>query len=211
MDIQGGSFPAPRYRTRFKLLWDEQALYVCAELSEPHVWGTLTARNSVIYQDNDFELFLDPDGDGLNYYEFEINALGTCWELTLDKPYFQGGQAKRGTNLPTLQSAVQVQGTLNDPADADQGWTVHLAIPWADLRRYAGNVAVPPRPQDVWRLDFSRVEWPHQVVGGHYVRQPPHGTPIPWTEHPEDNWVWSPTGVLDIHRPDHWGRVQFEP
>ena len=26
----------------------------------------------------------------------------------------------------------------------------------------------------------------------------------------EDNWVWSPQGVIDLHRPEHWGVVQFE-
>ena len=25
----------------------------------------------------------------------------------------------------------------------------------------------------------------------------------------EDNWVWSPTGIIDMHRPERWGWVQF--
>jgi hypothetical protein len=25
----------------------------------------------------------------------------------------------------------------------------------------------------------------------------------------EDNWVWSPQGVVDMHVPEHWGHVQF--
>ncbi len=29
-------------------------------------------------------------------------------------------------------------------------------------------------------------------------------------EHPEDNWVWSPQGVVDMHRPEKWGEVIFE-
>ena len=210
VDIRGGASPVPRCRTRVKMLWDEHALYVCAKISEPHVWATLTEKNSVIYQDNDFEIFLDPDGDGLNYYEFEMNALGTIWELTLDKPYSRGGQPTLGTNLPGLRSAVKVQGTLNDPADEDQGWTVEISIPWADLTRYLGPMSAPPHPHDVWRIDFSRVEWPQVVTDGKYVRQPPHGTTIPWTRHPEDNWVWSPTGAINMHLPERWGRLVFE-
>ncbi|MBN9120228.1 MAG: hypothetical protein J0I06_13880, partial [Planctomycetes bacterium] len=31
--------------------------------------------------------------------------------------------------------------------------------------------------------------------------------PIPDT--PEDNWVWSPQGVVDMHRPETWGYLQF--
>src|SRR5262249_59003256 len=26
---------------------------------------------------------------------------------------------------------------------------------------------------------------------------------------PEHNWVWSPQGVIDMHRPERWGYVQF--
>lgn len=26
---------------------------------------------------------------------------------------------------------------------------------------------------------------------------------------PEDNWVWAPTYVIDIHLPEYWGYVQM--
>src|SRR5208283_2720430 len=25
----------------------------------------------------------------------------------------------------------------------------------------------------------------------------------------EDNWIWSPPGIIDMHRPEKWGYVQF--
>jgi hypothetical protein len=63
VDIEGDRRPAPRHRTRVKMLWDDAALYFAAELDEPHVWATLTDHDAVIFRDNDFEVFLDPDGD----------------------------------------------------------------------------------------------------------------------------------------------------
>src|SRR5262249_25368879 len=77
VDIEGDAKPRPRFRTRVKMVWDEQYFYVGADLEEPHVWGTLTQHDSVIFQDNDFEVFIDPNGDNHEYYEFEINALNT--------------------------------------------------------------------------------------------------------------------------------------
>src|SRR5437588_12300536 len=41
VDIEGLGKPLPRFRTRAKMLWDDQCLYVYAELREPHVWGTI--------------------------------------------------------------------------------------------------------------------------------------------------------------------------
>ena len=39
VDIEGPVKPAPRFRTRAKMLWDENCLYILAELTEPNVWS----------------------------------------------------------------------------------------------------------------------------------------------------------------------------
>jgi len=216
VDITGDPARLPRFRTRVKLGWDDGFLYMGAELEEPHVWGTIRQRNAVIFQDNDFEVFLDPDGDGLHYYELEINALGTLWELSLPEPYRCGGLPVSGCNMPGLRHRVAVRGTLNDPSDVDEGWSVALAFPWAGLARYNRGGSTPPRAGDVWRINFSRVQWKHEVRDGGYVRVPPHGTKTPQAldareqEHPEDNWVWSPHGEVDMHIPERWGELVFE-
>src|SRR6185503_14901430 len=74
VDIEGNIKPLPRFRTRAKMLWDDSYFYVAAEIEESHVWAAITKHDSVIFHDNDFELFIDPDGDNHYYAEFEINA-----------------------------------------------------------------------------------------------------------------------------------------
>ena len=202
VDIEGSRKPLPRFRTRAKMLWDDEYFYVAAEMIEPHVCATLTEKNSVIYHDNDFEIFIDPDGDNHDYYEFEVNALNAIWELHLLKPYRDGGDPKLGANIDGLRSAVQVDGTINDPRDADEGWTVEVAIPWTGLKQYNKGRPTPPRMGDVWRVNFSRVQWTYDVTDGRYVKHPRE-------RQPEDNWVWSPQGVIDMHRPERWGVVMF--
>jgi hypothetical protein len=198
VDIQGAGRPAPRYRTRVKMLWDDQYFYIAAELEEPHVWATLTEHDSVIFHDNDFEVFLNPSGDTLNYFEFEMNALNTGWDLFLAKPYRKGGSADNSWEIPGLQTAVHVDGTLNDPRDTDRGWTVEIAFPWT---AFASRAPVQrPAGGDEWRVNFSRVEWLTDIVDGKYVKVPGK---------PEDNWVWSPQGLIDMHIPEYWGYVRF--
>lgn len=199
VDIEGDKKPRPRFRTRAKMLWDDNNFYIAAELDEPHVWGTLTQHDAVIFQDNDFEVFIDPDGDTNEYYEFEINALNTGWDLFLPKPYKKGGKADNTWEIPGLKTAVHIRGTLNDPRDRDRGWSVEIAFPWRALAQYA-HKPTPPRSGDRWRVNFSRVEWHHDVVDGRYRKRP--GLK-------EDNWVWSPQGLIDMHVPEHWGVVEF--
>lgn len=205
VDIEGRSRPEPRFATRVKMLWDDRHFYVAARMDEPHVWASLTDRDAVIYHDNDFEVFIDPDGDTHEYYELEVNALGTEWDLLLVRPYRDGGPAVDAWDIQGLQTAVAVDGTLNDPGDLDTGWTVEIAIPWTVLDDCAHRPS-PPKPGDRWRVNFSRVEWRAEVHDGRYVKtvEPATGEPLP-----EDNWVWSPQGIIAMHYPEMWGFVEF--
>ncbi len=200
LDIEGSAKPKPRFRTRAKMLWDDEYFYIGAYLEEPHVWATLTEHDSVIFRDNDFEVFADPDGDTLNYFEFEINALNTGWDLFLPKPYKDGGKADNGWEIPGLKTAVSIDGTLNDARDRDRGWWVEMAFPWASFA-HGGYTAAKPKPGVEWRVNFSRVEWRTRAADGKYEKIPKQA---------EDNWVWSPQGKVNMHIPEKWGFVRFE-
>lgn len=206
-DIEGDKRPKPPLRTRVKMLYDDEALYIGAELEEPHIWAKLKAHDSVIFEDNDFEVFLNPNGDNHLYGELELNALNTTWDLLLTKPYKDGGKAITAWEITGLKTAVRVNGTINDAQDKDTSWTVEIRWPWDGLKELIGKseqskdeVPIPPRNNDKWRINFSRVEWDTKIVDGQYTKLPGK---------PEHNWVWSPQGVIDMHRPERWGYVQF--
>jgi len=207
VDIEGDARPVPRLRTRVRILWDSTALYVAAQMEEPDLWATITQRDAVIFQDNDFEIFLDPDGDARAYFELEINARGTPWDLFLPTAYRDGGHARNEWNITGLRSAVHLAGTLNRPADRDSGWSVELAIPIRDLATAEVTTAVP-RAGDVWRVNFSRVEWDLAAESGRYTKVANPETGRPRAEH---NWVWSAQGMVDMHQPEHWGYLEFAP
>ena len=205
VDIEGPSQPCPPVLTRVKMLWNDAFFYVAAEMEEPNLWGTLTARDAVIYRDNDFEVFIDPDGDTHEYYELEVNALGTEWDLLLVRPYRDGGPAVNAWDIQGLETAVQLDGTLNDPGDFDTAWTIEIAIPWSVLDDCAHRPS-PPDHGDRWRVNFSRVGWQLDVENETYAKtvDPETGDALP-----ESNWVWSPQGLIAMHYPEMWGFVEF--
>lgn len=208
--------------TRAAVKWDDEYLYVAYWIEEPDVKATLTKRDAPIYQDNDVELFIAGE-DG--YYEFEINAYGTIYEVlffweeafqrkgyaempqfsrkdTLVRPFNGVGfkNHPRGKRIgfwnwdyPGLQSAVHVDGTLNNSADRDKGWTVELALPWKGLAILATGDArsIPPKPGDNWRMDFSRFN----TYKG--------------SKDDSGGWAWSPHGVWDSHVPECFTYVKW--
>ncbi len=207
VDIRGVQHPhQPTYKTRAKLLWDKKYLYIAAEIEDPHVWATLTERESIIFYDNDFEVFIDPDGDTHHYMEYEINALGTEWDLMLTKPYRdRGNKVLDCWNINGVRSAIHVKGTLNKGDDRDEGWTVEIAMPLDSLCE--ADKKMPAQGQQ-WRINFSRVQWASRWEKDGY-KKIPHPITKKEGSGAEDNWVWSPQGVVNMHRPETWGYLQF--
>ncbi|MBW7891804.1 MAG: carbohydrate-binding family 9-like protein [Chitinophagaceae bacterium] len=204
VDIEGESKPLPRYSTRFKLLWDSSYLYLAALMEEPHISATLTQHDQIVYNDNDFEVFIDPDNDNYNYFEIEVNALNTLFDLFLSKPYRDGGPISIEWDVEGIQSAVYIDGTLNDPTDTDRKWIVEMAIPVKALQK--DKIVSQIIPGSFWRINFSRVQWEAEVGDGVYKKKINPSTGRPYPEH---NWVWSPQGVVNMHYPERWGYLWF--
>lgn len=199
-DIEGSAIP---HACRIRMLWDDHYLYILADMDEEHLRAAQKKHDSIIFHDPDFEVFIDPDGDGLNYIELEINALNTTWDLFITRPYrFNDPHILHDWEIPGLKHAVNLRGTLNNSTDTDEGWSVELAIPWSSITTHdhQPRTGKAPAPGTEMRFNFSRVNW--QVTptpDGGYHKLP----------YPESNHVWAPTGKVNIHLPEHWGRVIF--
>ncbi|XP_062502388.1 uncharacterized protein LOC134179493 [Corticium candelabrum] len=200
VDIQGPLYPVPRFETRVKMRWDDTFLYIGAYMEETDVWANQTKHNSIVFHDNDFEVFVDPDGSTHMYKELEVNAINTTWDLMLTKPYINGGQANSSWEMPSMKYAAYVDGPVNDPRIQNKYWTAELALPLKDLADGTAHTRIPPKDGDQWRINFSRVEWHVHVVDGHYEKV---------VGLREDNWVWSPQYSINMHLPERWGFIQF--
>jgi hypothetical protein len=208
--------------TRACVLWDEENLYVAFRVEEPFVHAKFTNRNDYIYQDNDVELFI-AGRDAYYEFEINAFNTTYEVFFIWEESYEAGGFAKapefersklrpfngvdfkihpRGKRLgnfqwffPGMKTAVAIDGTINDDKDRDRGWTVELAFPWRGMEwlAKADNRALPPRDQDVWRMDFSRFNTykeaaPAKDSGG---------------------WVWSKHGIWDSHIPECFPFIHF--
>ncbi len=221
VDIVSGE-PAWR-ETRVALLWDDDYLYFGFTAPEPDVVAKLTERDSKIYLDNDVEVFI-AGRDAYYEFEinarntiYEVlwiwyDALKpggpyepADWDVT--KPNVAtlegigGHKHPRGKrwgfldwDFPGLRHAVHVDGTLNNSADTDRGWTVELALPWKGLRLLADGRALPPAGGDVWRIDCSRFE--HFDAEGKRLQR-------------AAGWTWNRHGYYDSHIPERFTYVHF--
>jgi hypothetical protein len=98
----------------------------------------------------------------------------------------------RNWDMPGLQWAVHLDGTINDNSDIDQGWTAEIAFPWQGLKDLADGRPLPAKEGDTWRMDISRFQWidqsDHRICPG---------------------WAWNSHGVYDSHIPDRFTYIHF--
>ncbi|HEY1691480.1 MAG TPA: carbohydrate-binding family 9-like protein [Polyangiaceae bacterium] len=148
-----------------KVTWDDDNLYVLITVQEPDFYTGFTDAKS---QPKDFtvagqpklwtkdtvEMMAEPDAQGTstNYYELQINPQNKVFKSqfdTLQKPSGgENGPFGHEDWDPKLKSAVQIQ---KDTAGKTTGYTVEAAIPWAAYTKAQNH---PPKPGDVWRVNF---------------------------------------------------------
>jgi hypothetical protein len=136
--------------TRARLLWDERALYVAYDAVDSDITAQYTRRDDPTFRDDALEIFVNPDPrQEAVYYGFEVNARGVLYDYlnynsrTLFKRFDATG----------VEIATAVRGTLNARQDTDEGWTLELAIPWANFEELSRR---PPVAGAVWKANLNR-------------------------------------------------------
>jgi hypothetical protein len=148
-----------------KVLWDDKNLYILVQVQESEFYTGFTnakaqpedftaAGQPKLWTKDTIEMMVDPDpiGDNLDYYELQIGPQNKVFKSQFDTLQQPSG----GPNGPfghedwdpKLKSAVTIQkGDGGKPT----GYTIEAAIPWAAYAKAANH---PPKPGDVWRVNF---------------------------------------------------------
>ena len=171
---------------------NNQYLYVFCKIYNRHIWSNLSLRDEPLYQEDAFEVFLDPAGDGIDYYELEINPLNTLFDLHFTSSPHNGGEGDAKFNFQGIKHDVYIEGTLNDPIDEDSYWSAELAIPLKEL-----GIESVSQIRNL-SANFAIVKWPMKITDGRYEKVNPSDLKaakyICWQCHSEYN----------MHLPEKW-------
>src|SRR5437773_2659851 len=176
----------PKTGTKARLLWDDKYLYFTADMEDTDLYADIKERNGMTWTNDVFELFFKPKQDRLVYYEFQVNAANTPLELFFPSRGSGGYQRFAPLTRLGMESAVKLDGTLNNWEDQDKGWTVEGRIPWTAFAATGGK----PKPGDKWRFSLCRYDYSAAF------------------DHPELSST-SPLTVSDFHRYEDFGELTF--
>lgn len=172
-------------------MWSSRYLYVAFQVTDKAIVSQFTERDSKIYDQDVVEVFLDEDGDGKDYYEFEVSPGGVLFDCHFSER--RKGEPKQ-FNAGEFRAGVTVDGTMNAGVD-DEGYTIELQIPFASLAKFKERT---PRPGAVWRVNLyvqDMLEVP---------ASPEQGAQIP-----REAFAWSAPKANDFHEFRRFGEWRF--
>jgi uncharacterized repeat protein (TIGR03806 family) len=161
-------------------------------MPDDNLFADVKDHNGPVWDNDAFELFLKPARDKPGYFEFEVNPANTRLELFIPKRAADGDSYTPNKNKHPFktQTAVQLNGTLNNPNDKDTAWTVEGKIRWADLAPAGGR----PAPNESWQFSLCRVDYLEPDRKGKYELS-----------------TISPLTKRDFHRHEEYATIRFAP
>ena len=172
------------YATKVKCCYDDNNLYIAFVISDQNIFTSYTKKDEFLWQDEVVEVFIDGDPGASTYLELEVSPTNVVFDSYItdtanidlvETPKFE---------IEGLQTAVQVNGTVNDSSDVDQGWTTEILIPLTSItqKRSDGKTHL-----DKYRINFYRINRDSQ--GPNY-------------------YAWSPT-FQRFHSPSSFGEISL--
>lgn len=219
------------YDTRMSALWDDTNLYIAFWVEEPFLEAHYTERDSIIFQENDMEVFID---GGDCYYELELNALGTLYEVFFiwRDAYKRGGRF----DIPEFDCHERQAYTFGGDYDRNPAsfWkgTHPRGIRWAFTDWDFPGIQVATQIDGTLNnhSDIDRGWTAEIALPWAGMKHLANGRSLP----PKDNdtwrmffgrfqklmnagkevqphpaWVLSPHGIYDTHQPDRFPYVTF--
>jgi len=180
------------FATRFRAQWTASTLYVRFDADDTSPWFTMHRRDASIWEEEVVEIFIDPAGQGVDYFELEISPANVVCDLRVRRPY-PNLLSETSFDLDGVESAVRLHG--EGPGQAP-GWTATAALPFAGLRTLPvpDAIRIPPAAGDSWRFNVFRIKRPNGPM------RPNAGAILA---------AWSPTGTPSFHVPAAFRALTF--
>lgn len=160
-----GLSPVP---TQVQALWDANNLYIRFICKDNEIYCPFAGRDNTIYRDDAVEVFLDPKGDGKQYFELQVSPKNDVF----DQLFLCTGEPTSDKQL-VLDWVIRVQeqwripewnldglctaANVIDKGNGDITWIVDIAIPAKSTLKRLGMTKFIPMTM---RINLVRYEWP---------------------------------------------------
>ncbi len=136
--------------TIVRLLWDKDYLYISYECTDADIFATMTERDSLLYNEDVCEVFIDPKGDGRQYYEIQVSPNNVVFDIihmATAEPKYTGEMRFTPEFCKTdrwVFTEWNMEGLKTATARTDKGWNCEIAIPAKHIMKRFGKEKLEP-------------------------------------------------------------------
>lgn len=168
----------PKESGHARVYWDNEFLYVEAELFDSDIFNTATFPDQRMWELGDaFEVFIHPDRARKNYFEFQVTPENLLLNLALTSAEKKDEGWKNRADFKSGATARVEKGTSL--------WKPKINIPWADL----GIV-----PGEGKELGFAACRYNYTRGGGGTLGTPECSSTAPFS-------------AFSFHRPEEFSAL----
>lgn len=135
------------------------------------------------------------DKPEFDLYERDVDVLCGFQDASRVGKHHRGKRwAFRDWDFPRLETAVKVDGNINDSTTRDRGWTAEIAFPWKGIEAMYKNRSFPPKNGEELRAAFFRFD--ALKYNGKTTAE-------------SAAWALNEHGVYDSHIPECFSHLHF--
>ena len=179
--LSDGSAEAP-HRARARILWTDDAVYFGFQVDDSDIYAPHQTRDDPLYAYDVVEVFIDPEGDGRDYFEFEVSPRGTLFDAKFPTHRQHLERSKRFDASSFIAAVSREPGQHG--GDINPGYTVEMQVRFSDL-----GLTESPKPGDRWRINLFRIDY-HDRKHADYT-------------------AWTAPLIGDFHALDRFGELVF--
>ena len=175
--------------TRIKTLYSDTGIYFLFFCEDSLLTATMNADHMPLWKEDVVEIFLAPDPDNWDHFEYELSPLDYELALFITKkgntltrwmPFYD-----REPEMERTRHATSIVGGEKRSHAPVSGWMAEFYIPFRLLCFFEN---VPPRTGTKWRGNIYRVDYDQK---------------------PSVDWTWQPVSG-SYHNVDEYGIFVFE-
>ncbi|KFF04577.1 carbohydrate-binding family 9-like protein [Flavobacterium reichenbachii] len=139
--------------TFVSLSWNNENLYIAYRSEDSNIIGKSQPKDSKIYETDDLvEMFIDPDGDGKNYFEIGVNAFSTHYDMAVKciSPDCGGWNTDMNYNISDLETASKI---------TEEGFCIEIKIPFSSLEKIKNGGFTKPKAGTKWKANTFRIDY----------------------------------------------------
>ncbi|MBN2411927.1 carbohydrate-binding family 9-like protein [candidate division KSB1 bacterium] len=173
------------YSVYASVCYDKINLYIAFLCNDVDIFSSYTERDQHLWEEEAIEVFIDVDDEPNTYVEIELSPNNVLFDSYIVDPVNIDVEETAGFDLPGIETAVSVNGTVNKLNDQDSGWSAEIRIPFADLVK---DFKFDDLKKAEWKINFYRLDRDHDGPS---------------------SYAWSPT-FGRFHKPSVFGSLVFK-